>query len=401
MGSLNRNSLKKLELCCFRSYSHLLFYPSSRNLIIGNNGQGKTNLLEALALLFTGNSFRVFSPHSLVQEGKSFAAVSAEISRGKEKSEVKLVLGNPGKKQLWVNNKKASFSFLAQQVPLVVFNPESLSLLKSSAENRRWWLDSWLSTRGESSISREFKTVLLQKNKLLKQIKKSLISKIRAQTLLESLNEIFIEKSLLLARTRVSALKSLESFLKEGSDCIFRNFGQVNGKKIKIGLSYVMKGERQEEGSFVEKERFFRREGPKRLFLEAKSGLSLYGAHRDDFKLFFQGKDSRYFCSQGQQRALLLALKVAQILWLSQVQKKDGLLLLLDDVFSEIDKHLIFNLLQFLNEIPSQIVLTSTNIPSFLDWKKFQIFNLKKGVLRKENKSGRENRDAAHYQLSP
>ena len=164
-------------------------------------------------------------------------------------------------------------------------------------------------------------------------------------------------------------------------------------KDLKISLSYTMKGEGQEIDNFIKKEEVFKQNSSKRLFQEMEAGLSLYGAHRDDFKVFFQSRDSRYFCSQGQQRALLLSIKIAQILWLFRVRKNRGLLLLLDDVFSEIDKHLIFNLLQFLNEIPSQTILTSTKIPSFLDKRKFQIFYLNEGILRKENTSGRKNKN--------
>lgn len=146
--------------------------------------------------------------------------------------------------------------------------------------------------------------------------------------------------------------------------------------------AYLVKGMGKEE------EKVFRKQVADNFFLEQEAGISLYGAHRDDFKVFFREKDSWYFCSQGQQRGLLLVLKIAQILWLHYIQKT-SCLLLLDDVFSEIDKHLVLNLLHFLDEIPSQIILTSVKTPSFLNRKKFQVFNLYEGVLRKENLSER------------
>ena len=206
-------------------------------------------------------------------------------------------------------------------------------------------------------------------------------------------------------RARRLALEELNLFLTESTDFIFRDFKGENNKtrkskELKIGLSYIMKGEEQETDDFIKREGFFKQNSSKRLFQEMEAGLSLHGAHRDDFKVFFQGRDSRYFCSQGQQRALLLSIKIAQILWLFRVQKNKGLLLLLDDVFSEIDKHLIFNLLQFLNEIPSQTILTSTKTPSFLDKRKFQVFHLNEGVLRKENTSGRKSKTFSPLSLS-
>ena len=137
-----------------------------------------------------------------------------------------------------------------------------------------------------------------------------------------------------------------------------------------------------------EKEFFFKRKVKEACHREQIAGVSLYGAHRDDFQVLFQERDSRYFCSQGEQRGLLLALKVSQVLWLNDTQKKTCLLLL-DDVFSEIDKHIVLNLLCFLSEIPSQIILTSVKTPSFLDRKKFQVLYLCEGTLRKENLSER------------
>ncbi len=386
--------LKRLDLHCFRNYSSLRFSPSSQSLIVGGNGQGKTNILEALTLLFTGCSFRASLPETLIQEGRLSTCISAEVFEGDKKSFLKFILEDSGKRQFLINNKRSSFSSLYRQLPLIVFNPESLNLLKGPAENRRWWLDHWLGLQEKKSFSRDFKKALLQKNQLLKQVKKGFVSKKKAQALLESINEIFVEKSLHLVKARRLALEELNLFLAESAEFIFRDFKGENNtirknKELKIGLSYTMKG--QEQDSFIKREELFKQNSSKRLFQEMEAGLSLYGAHRDDFKVFFQSRDSRYFCSQGQQRALLLSIKIAQILWLFRVRKNRGLLLLLDDVFSEIDKHLIFNLLQFLNEIPSQIILTSTEIPSFLDKRKFQVFYLNEGVLRKENTSGRKN----------
>ena len=387
--------LKKLELCCFRNYTRLCFFPSERTLIVGGNGQGKTNILEALVLLSYGRSFRAQIPESFVQRGKKSALISAEIFKESGGNQLKLSLENSGKKQFWINEKRSPALSLGLELPLIVFSPESLSLLKGSAEQRRMWLDNWLNMLGRGHAVRNFKKALIQKNSLLKQIRKGLVSGKKARPLLESLNEIFVEKSLHLVRARKQALQELSVFLKEGSAFIFKNFSKKNMENLKLEtkILYWMKEQEgsKERGEQTQRreaeentEESFRKEAEKRLFQEQEAGLSLYGAHRDDFLLSFQGQNSRYFCSQGQQRGLLLALKIAQILWLYRVQKKNCLLLL-DDVFSEMDKQIVLNFLCFLKEVPSQIILTSTNIPVFLDKKQVQIFNLKEGVLRKRN----------------
>ena len=370
--------LKKLEIRNFRNYSHLCFYPCFKNLIIGNNGQGKTNLLEAITLLIHGRSFRTHEYESFIQKGKEVSYIEAEFLKEDKTSFVRFCIDSSGKKQLFLNEKKTTRSYVRKEFPLIIFSPESLSLLKGSAENRRWWLDYWLNIREERFFIREFKKALLQKNRLLKQIQKGLVSKGQSQNLLESLNDIFLEKSTHLRKARKQALQDLRFFLQNTGNVVFE--GQKKGKNV-FNIEYTEKSMFSEAEEDVEKRN-------NQLTKEIEAGLSLYGAHRDDFKVFFNGWDSRYFCSQGQQRCLVLSLKIAQILWLQRIQGQ-SCILLLDDVFSEIDKHRVLNLLQFLSEVPSQAILTSTKQPSALNKRQFQVFGLMEGVLRKETISER------------
>jgi DNA replication and repair protein RecF len=379
--------LKKLELRCFRNYTHLSFSPSPRSLIVGSNGQGKTNLLEALALLAYGRSFRVHLPESLVQEKKKSAYISAHIEKGDKNNHLQVSLTDSGKKQFWVDEKKSTGLRLSKEIPLILFSPESLVLLKGSAEHRRWWMDYWLNMQGRGAFVQGFKKALVQKNGLLRQIRKRVISGKKAHSLLESVNEVFVRQSLNLIEVRKKALQDLSVFLSKGGEALFQNNKVSRAvEKLSIEVRYVIKSLEYCENKQIEAQ--FKKQVEKKFFAEQEAGVSLCGAHRDDFKVFFQGKDSRYFCSQGQQRGLLLVLKMAQVLWFHNVNKS-SCLLLLDDVFSEIDKHLVSNLLHFLDEIPSQIILTSVKTPSFLDRKKFQVFSLHEGALRKEKISER------------
>ena len=119
---------------------------------------------------------------------------------------------------------------------------------------------------------------------------------------------------------------------------------------------------------------------------EVERGFCLYGAHREDFQICYKKKDSRYYSSQGEQRAFLLALKQAQVQWIHQFQDRP-VIWLLDDVFSEIDQHLIQNLLHFMKTICAQVIFTSTSIPDIPDKGFFTVFFLKKGTLREIKKS--------------
>ena len=378
--------LEKLEIHCFRNYSHLCFFPASKNLIVGDNGHGKTNLLEALVLLACGKSFRAYTPESLVQEGRDSSSISAWISKEKKSSVLHLSLNREGRKSFLINSKKSTRGRMGEELPLIVFSSESLKILKGPAEQRRDWMDYWLNICGQVAVVEAFKKTLVQKNRVLKQIQKQEIPPKKARILLESVNEVFIEKSLALVRARRQSIKNLTLFLKESGAFLFN-------KRLQTGdfeMFYFMKGLTEEGEKSEEEAALFRKQVENNSLREQIAGISLYGAHRDDLSLFFQGRDSRYFCSQGQQRGLLLALKIAQNLWLHKVQKQGGLLLL-DDVFSEIDKHLVFNLLHFLEEFPSQMILTSTKKTSVLNKKKFQVFRLEEGLLRKDISSERRN----------
>ena len=375
--------VEKLEIRFFRNYSYLCFSPTLKNLIIGDNGQGKTNILEALVLLAYGRSFRASHLESLIQEGKQVATISAWISEEDKKSVFRLCLNKEEQKKLWVDEKRRTPGSIGAELPLIVFSPESLKLLKGAAEHRRYWMDAWLRLCGQAPVVEAFKKTLIQKNKLLKHIQQGKVSSQKARVWLESINEIFIEKNLALVQARTQALQDLSLFLEE-SEAILCRESKKGDEGVKS--SYSMKGwdEKEEQGVFLRKkleESFFR---------EQAIGTSLYGAHRDDLIFFFKGKDCRYFGSQGQQRAVILALKIAQSLWL-QRERNQGCLMLLDDVFSEIDKHVVCSLLQFLDEIPSQTILTATKKTPLLKKRTFQVFHLKEGCLRKDTLSERTN----------
>ena len=211
--------LKKLELYCFRNYNQLCFSPAPRTLIVGDNGQGKTNLLEALAMLTHGRSFRAHFPESLIQEKKTKALISAQVFNKSKNLILKMSLQNTGKKQFWINEKKSSFFHISQEMPLILFNPESLFLLKGSADLRRDWLDQWLILQGKANVVLDFRRVLRQKNQLLKQIQKGIIPSGKKSTLLlESLNELFIQKSLRLSVVRQKSLQELEVFFNRSAN---------------------------------------------------------------------------------------------------------------------------------------------------------------------------------------
>src|SRR5262249_11042220 len=131
---------------------------------------------------------------------------------------------------------------------------------------------------------------------------------------------------------------------------------------------------------------------------ELDSGMTLVGPHRHDIRFLFAGKDSRYFCSQGQQRALILSYKMAQIMYHSRTHQVFPFLLL-DDVLSELDPDRRTNLVRFLKVIPSQIFLTTTDLSFSLDFgdRSLSVFRIENGVIAgaRDSESLRRNIDSS------
>ena len=375
--------LKKLHLYHFRNYRECFFSVPQRSLIVGNNGEGKTNILEALCLLFQGQSFRANEgSESFVQRGWKGGHIEGEVERGKTSHRVGLHLSLCAGNQFFWDKKPTTASRVSRQMALILFSPESLNLLKGGAKGRRDWMDQWLKMTGLGKKVRDFHRLFVQKNRLLKQLKAGKVQKSQGMTLLKSLNVLFVQNWLALSRARKQALQDLEGLFYDRAFKLLKRQHQVPGLKD-LKIQYLRQtaglpggGEESLKTLLREKEAD-----------EVERGVCLYGAHREDFEILFRNGTARYYCSQGEQRALLLALKQAQIQWLCTFQNRPSLLLL-DDVFSEIDKHLVFNLLNFTWELPSQTIWTSTHIPDFLDRGLFTVFTLKNGVLLKEKNSG-------------
>ena len=382
--------LKKLDLFNFRSYRSIVFEPKEKTLILGENGRGKTNLLEAIYLMINGDSFRVNNKDSIIYE-KEKESIICSLWESKNhyftkkqdsKNIISLHIKREGKKNIYFNRKQSFFSSLIQQFPLVLFSPESLSLLKNSADGRRKWLDSWLVTQGQELSVRKFKKVLRQKQILLSNIKRGKINEESIKkSLLDSTNEYFIKESINLVNERKKSLKNLLYFVKQGAKKLF---GKLLKYDKSLDLGYVIKGAEELKEEEIEPKVFcsILKKNYKR---EIESGVCLYGAHRDDFQVLFRGKDARYYCSQGQLRGLLLALMMGQIDWFREMRNQSPLLLL-DDVFSEIDSILCYNLLGYLKETSSQVILTSTQVPKGLSkQKEIDVVHIKQATIRKES----------------
>lgn len=372
-----------LRLKNFRTYTDLsLDFPSGVIIFWGENGQGKTNLMEAFHYLLRGDSFRAHTVHSLIHQDVEKMAPAAVLSgRLLQKDlhhDLKVSL-QAGKKQTAWNGKKVSSSTLSSYFPLVLFSPESLSAIKEGPELRRELLDDVVRSHspGNVKILKDFRYALKTRNRILKDVQKGILPEAQARPILESLDPTYLPLATELTIARLKALKALQDDLQRAASFV------LESTNVEISVEYLISSR---NAYLWERAEILSQLHLRSLELRSRellTGSSLVGPHKHDIRILFSGKDSRFFCSQGQQRALILSFKMAQILYHYRAYQVFPILLL-DDVLSELDPIRRTNLIRFLRDIPAQIFLTTTDLSFSMDFgdRGLSVYRIEKGKVQ-------------------
>lgn len=352
--------IKRLKLIHFRNYRQLniSFYPGI-NVLFGRNAQGKTNVLEAIHICGSGKSFRVSSDSKTVMEGKEGAYLFAEYEDGAERS-VEVVLQRDRKKSLKIDGIPAkNMRELFGNLYVVVFSPEDMKMAKEAPALRRGFLDGEISKIRPSYVDalKKYAKVVAQKNAALRRQDGKDISGV-----LDALDTQLAEYMRVILKNRHAYTEKLNDFVRE-------THRAISGGSEEVSISYQAT---IPEGEIVQAlERNRRRE-----LLE---GACVAGPHRDDLAIRLNGKDIRVFASQGQLRTLMLAVKTAclNILYESTGKKP---VLLLDDVFSELDRVRKRNLLQTLKGF--QTFITTADDADARLLARTHLFHVNEGTVR-------------------
>lgn len=373
--------VKSIKVLNFRNLKNqVIHFDKPVNLLLGNNGQGKTNLLEAVSLILRGQSFRpgkIQQAIGLNSPSQTFE-VAAEIETKNVTHTVAIKCSNTGV-IVRMNGKAASRLALKKLFSCIVFIPDSLLILKEGPEIRRVVVDdlSTLIHPNAHSIQNVFKKTLRTKNRLLFEAKTKTIEKGQFDQLMNTINKQFLQTSVQLMRLRLHAMTVIEPLVAQCARSLFH-------KDVEISLRYFVDNLVVNRVNFDEVVQKLQELIENNAEKEVRIGSSLYGPHKHEILISFNGLDSRYYCSQGQQRTLILALKMAQILYHTQSQK-DGLVLLLDDVMSELDSERRENLVNFLLEKKTQFFVTTTDLSLSQTFatQELNVFNVVNGNLEK------------------
>ena len=352
--------LTNLNLYNFRNISEQnLEFKSHVVVFKGQNGQGKTNLVESIYFLSKGKSFRTSDiAHLPKKETENIGTRifgKAKLNNSEIELEAKLFSKsdfysqkpntiNYSKEQK-LNNKKTNSLKTFKNFPVILFSPESLSAIKDGPEARRNLIDETLILESESNLKsiQNFRKILKTKNLVLRQFKQGKLNFNQTKDMLMGINPVFLEHADHLTNLRISLLKNIHNLYQQ-------SLTEITGKNVDIAVNYVDSVSNT-----------LRKDLEEKVAIEMSSGGSLYGPHKHDVVFEYGNTDSRFYCSQGQQRALILAFKFTQILYHHAIYGYYPILIL-DDVLSEFDREKRSFLINFLNKNEAQTFLTTTEI---------------------------------------
>ena len=357
--------IQRLGLKNYRNCENaLLVFEKQKTLIIGKNAQGKTNILESIYLLSDLKSPRTSTMTDLIKFDSNQFEINAEIEKNNTQIELDISYNQEKKRELKINKVKTSAKDFRLAVKTVLFSTKDLLLLRGTPQDRRDWLDRAISQIYPAYDERlsKYEKIRIQKNNLLKSefIDEALLEVYNEQLVITGANIIFLRKKF---------LKEIEKFACEKHKII--------SNSENFSLNYTCPEDEIENIS-----EYLQLELKNRRNEELGRRQSCVGPHRDDIEFKINGIDAVKFASQGQQRTLVLALKLGE---LEIIQAKTGYapILLLDDVLAELDETRQNYLLKSI-ESGVQTIITSVDTLLFEEdfLKDVQIYTIENGTIK-------------------
>lgn len=334
-------TLRDITLRNFRSYTEASFeFENGVNIIIGPNASGKTNLLEAVHCVCLGKGLRS-SDSGLIKINESWLRLEANTTKNERAYIVeKSIDSNKTKKKNIINNNTYARLKFDQIIPTVVFLPDDLRLTTGSPERRRSYLDKLL-----SQLIPTFRTDLLAYERILKQRNTSLKNMSANSSQLFAWNIQLVEKGSKIVKDRVDLIGSINKRISD----VYSNLAGIKSD-IKIAYSSNIATNNFNESFLSLLER--------NLNLDKERGTTSVGPHRDDIIITINGEELKKVASRGENRTFVLALKLLELELIKNVHDKNPLVLL-DDVFSELDGLRRKMLTSYLKD--KQTILTTTD----------------------------------------
>lgn len=339
--------LRSLEAHQFRNLSGTIVWGDGLNILYGENGQGKTNWLEAIHLIATGKSFRTSRLQEAIKFGENLAVIRGTVEQGVETTRELQVTLQGSAKTLSVNGKREAITRYLGQLDVISITADELEIVRGQPDSRRRFLDRGVASLHPAYIQTllDYGRVLKQKNRLLADAAEANLSQNQLRPQLAPWNEQLLDLGAEMHRQRMEFTGRLSAVLQS------RFFGREE-VEIRYVSSLEGKGDLSDYRGLI-KERL-----ELRLPAELAAGRALIGPHRDDLELHFDGHDLRSFGSSGQQRSALITLDLAALSVYNSWHNEYPLFLY-DDVDAELDRGRISSLLDYLDGRTQTFVTTS------------------------------------------
>ena len=372
--------IKSLKLLYFRNYlsTNIEVHPSL-NVLVGNNANGKTNIIESIFCLALGKSYRTKSDSECIMFGETATAMSCIVNKNNRELDIMLGINNKGKSAKIAGIKKTKLTDFVGELNVVLFSPEDLQIVKGSPALRREFMNRefYQFSRIYHKYYLMYQHLLKQRNSYLKDMRKNPKDEM-SLAYLETLTSQLAKVALYITKERVS-------FVQDISKLTYKNMLNISNGQETLKIKYkssvldALNISEINDESFTEEN--LTKVMMKKSFDDIMRGSTKIGPQHDDLEFYINDLDAKMYASQGQQRSIVLSLKLAEINFLKE---KTGTypVLLLDDVLSELDKNRQLKLLDAINE-NVQTFITTPSISDIKEdlLKKAKVFNIENGNI--------------------
>ncbi len=322
----------------------------SLNIFIGDNGQGKTNLMESIYLASIGRTFRLNSENELINFFENKSSVEIHLIKNNYNIKIEILLEKNKKKTVFINGVKLDkTSEMIGILNNVIFTPDDMKIIKGSPVERRKFVNIDI-----SQIKPKYKYLLNKYKKITSErnlILKNYYTKYENKDIISIWNDYLINTGTEISIYRNEYIKKLKNYARD----IYSN---ISGNKEKLDIIYYSNIGLIDDNDKDEIKKIFYERINNNFNNELMRGTCLYGPHKDDILIKINGKECKYFGSQGQQRSAILALKLAEIEIIKE-EVGEYPILLLDDVLSELDNKRKSYLIEHIKCI--QTIITATD----------------------------------------
>ena len=372
--------IKSLKLLYFRNYlsTNIETHPSL-NVLVGNNANGKTNIIESIFCLALGKSYRTKSDSECIMFGETATAMSCIVNKNDRELDIMLGINNKGKSAKIAGIKKTKLTDFVGELNVVLFSPEDLQIVKGSPALRREFMNRefYQFSRIYHKYYLMYQHLLKQRNSYLKDMRKNPKDEM-SLAYLETLTSQLVKVALYITKERVS-------FVQDISKLTYKNMLNISNGQETLKIKYkssvldALNIAEINDESFTEEN--LTKVMMKKSFDDIMRGSTKIGPQHDDLEFYINDFDAKMYASQGQQRSIVLSLKLAEINYLKE---KTGTypVLLLDDVLSELDKNRQLKLLDAINE-NVQTFITTPSISDIKEdlLKKAKVFKIEDGNI--------------------